>query len=78
MIKVFLPLVAALILNAVCSAPNAKHVQFIRDKVTQAGFAFEAHSLFTDDGYYLQIFRIYSPKGRTDSLQPVLMWHGLF
>ena len=61
-------IIAALFLCIVSSAPAGRYVKFIRDKVARAGFNFEAHSVVTEDGYYLQIFRIYSPEKRIDSL----------
>ena len=56
-------------------------ISFIRDKVKQAGLTFETHEVTTEDGYILQLFRVYSPEKRLDNNEytyPVLMWHGLF
>lgn len=45
-------------------SPVAQHVDYIRQKVTQQGMAFEDHEVVTDDGYILKVFRIYSPHAR--------------
>ena len=42
---------------------------------------FENHEVETDDGYILQLFRVYSQEARRLNKEleyPVLMWHGLF
>ena len=56
-------------------------VKFIRKKVEQHGFKFETHEVTTDDGYILQVLRLYSDEKiskKDDANEPVLMWHGLF
>ena len=57
-------------------------VYSLQTRVEAAGLAFETHKVVTDDGYILQVFRIYAPNRenffRYVKAFPVLMWHGLF
>ena len=57
-------------------------VYSLKTRVEAAGLAFETHKVVTNDGYTLQVFRIYAPDRErffmNVSAFPVLMWHGLF
>ena len=39
------------------------HDTFFRDRVVENGFKFEEHTVATEDGYYLTLFRIPSMEG---------------
>ena len=57
-------------------------VYSLQTRVEAAGLVFETHKVITDDGYILQVFRIYAPDRERFFMKvsafPVLMWHGLF
>ncbi|XP_054157364.1 gastric triacylglycerol lipase-like [Oppia nitens] len=46
--------------------------------ISSRGFIPEAHTVITNDGYILQVFRIVNPYARNSSLRPVYIQHGLF
>lgn len=42
------------------------------------GYGFETHYVITDDGYILQLYRVFNPNITSDNYDPILLIHGLF
>eukprot|EP01137_Pigoraptor_chileana_P008056 Opistho-2@54370 len=62
--------------------PNADevHCSDVRYYAMRYGYCLEEHDVLTDDGFILQVFRVYraEAKDRAATFKPVLIQHGLF
>ena len=49
---------------------------YFKQRCIEHGFQFEYHSVTTDDGYILMLFRIPGEEGKPTNKRPVLLIHG--